>query len=98
LFPDDITANVNAASAALARKDVPSAQRYLSKVKGRTGSAEYYNAAGVLQMLRGNYDEAEILLDKASVMGLAAAKQNKEELTRKRANSYEIESINRENR
>ncbi|MEG1332548.1 MAG: DUF3868 domain-containing protein [Bacteroides sp.] len=98
LFPDDVTANVNAASAALARKDVPSAQRYLSKVKGRTGSAEYYNAAGVLQMLRGNYDEAEILLDKASVMGLAAAKQNKEELTRKRANSYEMESINRENR
>lgn len=81
MFPYDQTATLNAAVAALSRKDTASAERYLSKVK--TPSVQYYNAMGVLRMLMGNYDEARELFVKAQKEGLSAATENLAELDKK---------------
>lgn len=56
LFPADDTANLNATASALARKDVISAARYLSKVKDRT--PEYWNNAGILAFMEGHIAKA----------------------------------------
>ena len=88
LFPEDEVANLNAATAALARKDIPNAERYLAKV--HTMSAEYNNAMGALLLLKEEYKKAEILLRMAAEAGLEEAKMNIEELTKKQEN---IEAI-----
>lgn len=80
LFPDDTTANLNAASAALERKDGISAEKYLTKIEGRTSVPEYYNAMGVLFMLKGESDKAENYFHKAIDMGLKEAELNLEKV------------------
>lgn len=89
MFPFDETANLNAAAAALSRKDTATAERYLSKVK--TPSAQYDNTMGVLKMLLGEYDAARELFINAQKKGLSAATENLTELNRK------IENINIKN-
>ena len=81
LFPDDITANLNAASAALERKDKISAERYLTKIEGKTPVPEFYNAMGVLLMLKGEPDKAKNYLNKAAEMGLEEASLNIKKIT-----------------
>lgn len=84
MFPQDETANLNAASAVLSQKDAVVAVGYLEKVKG--SSPEYDNAMGVLHMLRENYTEAETYFTKAADKGLESAKQNLEELKKQNQN------------
>lgn len=91
MFPEDDTANLNAASAALSRKDTISAERYLSRVHSRVRIPEYDNATGVLAMLRGDYGKAEKYLRSAASSGLQSAKQNLDELQKKLEN---IDAIN----
>lgn len=55
MFPDDPTANINAASASISRGDLDSADRFLSRV-GKTPQAEYVR--GILDAKKGNYDSA----------------------------------------
>lgn len=86
LFPDDVTANINAASAALSRRDTAAAEQHLSKVKAKIRIPEYDNAVGVLEMLKGNYDKAEEFLRSAADAGLESAKLNLGELQKKRDN------------
>ena len=86
LYPNDPTAQVNAAVAALGRGDTVSAARYLGKVNAKMRIPEYDNAKGVLEMLRGEYDRAESYLQAASDAGVEAAARNLEELARKREN------------
>lgn len=88
MFPGDETANLNAATAALSRKDIVSAERYLIKVKHTP--VEYYNTMGVLLLLKQNYIGAQEYLEKAAGKGLESAKQNLKELSRKQQN---IEAI-----
>lgn len=90
MFPEDQTANLNAAAAALSRKDMPSAERYLAKVK--VPSPQYDNAMGVLAMLRGEYPKAEGYFVRAQAEGLPAATKNLAELDRKIENINIIES------
>lgn len=85
MFPDDSTANINAATTALIRRDLPMAQMYLNRVTGDK-RAEVANIQGVLYLLEGNYDQAEIFLNKAAAAGLSSAGNNLEELSRKREN------------
>lgn len=94
MFPDDQTANLNAAVSALSRGDVVSAERYIGKVKARVRIPEYDNAMGMLELLKGNYDKAESYLKSAAQTGLDAATKNLEELQKKRANALEIEKAN----
>lgn len=73
MYPEDETANVNAACAALMKGDTEAADTYLSKA-GNTAQA--INARGVLEMLKENYTEAEQLFNEAKNAGLAEAGDN----------------------
>ena len=53
---------------------------------------EYANAAGVLALLKGDYDAAERFLQAASDAGLEVAGKNLEELGKKKANDQEMKS------
>lgn len=77
LFPNDPTANLNAANVALSHKDLRSAQAFLAKA-GNTPEA--VNARGVLAQLQGNTDEALKLFQQAADSGLQAAKDNIQKL------------------
>ena len=81
LFPEDDVAKLNAAMAG----------QFLDQVKYRE-LPEYANAAGVLALLRGDYDVAERFLQAASDAGLEVAGKNLKELGKKKANDLEIKS------
>lgn len=98
LYPNDITANLNAAAAALSRRDITYAKRYLSKINKPLDIPEYYNTMGVLEILCGNYNEAASHLNKAVEMGLPEAKQNLAEMAKKRENKNLIELQKLKNR
>ncbi|MDR1115026.1 MAG: DUF3868 domain-containing protein [Tannerella sp.] len=83
-FPDDPVANLNGASAALAKNNLREAERYLKLADPST--PEYANNMGVFQMLKGNYREAEASLTKAEKAGIQAASYNLRELKKKLAN------------
>lgn len=67
MYPQDPTANLNAANSAIQRKDYTSAERYLEKV-GDTPEALY--ARSVLNAMQGNYSQAEKFLLDAEAAGL----------------------------
>ena len=77
MFPDDETANLNAACSRLAVKDTEGAARYLRKA-GSTPEA--IHAAGVLAMLEGRTDEARSLFQKAKELGVEEAEENLEKI------------------
>lgn len=95
MYPDSEIANMNAATAALSRNNLISAERYLKKVKSKEYLSEYYNAMGILTLLKGDYELAEEYLNKARELGLDVATDNLEELAKKKANMNEIEKANR---
>jgi len=94
MYPEDEVANMNAATAALSRNDLVSAERYLDMVRSMKHLPEYTNAMGVLMLLKGEYDDAEKYLKAAAESGLEAAGHNLEELATKKANAAEIENKN----
>ena len=77
MFPDDPTANLNAANSALQRNDVVSAEKYLAKA-GDSGEATL--ARGILAMLKGDAETASTLMHKAHDMGVEAAAANLEQI------------------
>lgn len=70
MFPDDETANLNAANTALGRGEMRKALRYLDKAGN---SAEACYARGVYEYKLGNLDEALALFVEAREKGMAAA-------------------------
>lgn len=80
-YPDDPTANLNAACAALNAKDWNKAAQYLKKA-GDIPEASL--ARGVLAMNLGHYDEAERYLQQAKKLGVANAEANLQVLDRLR--------------
>lgn len=70
MYPDDETANLNAANSALARRDMKAAARYLSKA-GTTAQAVY--ARGVFAAMSGDYDAAAALFAEAARGGVVEA-------------------------
>ena len=56
MYPDDQTANLNAANSAMAQGNLKAAEKFLKKA-GKTNQAIY--ARGVLAALAGDYDAAE---------------------------------------
>ena len=95
MYPDSEIANMNAATAALSRNDLISAERYLKKMESQEYWPEYNNAMGILTLLNGDYELAEEYLNKARELGLDVATDNLEELAKKKANMNEIEKANR---
>ena len=95
MYPDSEIANMNAATAALSRNDLISAERYLKKMESQEYWPEYNNAMGILTLLKGDYELAEEYLNKARELGLDVATDYLEELAKKKANMNEIEKANR---
>ena len=95
MYPDSEIANMNAATAALSRNDLISAERYLKKMESQEYWPEYNNAMGILTLLKGDYELVEEYLNKARELGLDVATDNLEELAKKKANMNEIEKANR---
>lgn len=77
MFPDNATANLNAANAAMRRGDNAGAERYLAKA-GDSPEAVYARAA--LAIRRGDYGAARPLLREASARGLQQAGETLEDL------------------
>lgn len=67
LYPEDETANLNAANVALERRDLTYAEKYLEKA-GNSPEAIY--ARGILKMMQGNMEEGQKLIDQAAAAGL----------------------------
>lgn len=70
MYPDDETANLNAANSAMKRGDMEGAARYLSKA-GQSAEAVY--ARGVYAGLSGDYEEARRLFARARAAGISGA-------------------------
>ena len=77
MFPNDETANLNAANAAIRRDDFGTARRYLDKAGD---SAEAVYARGALAVREGDYDTARRYLNKAKEMGLDKGGRTLDEL------------------
>ncbi len=77
MFPDDETANLNAANSALQRGDTILAAKYLAKA-GDCGEALV--ARGILAMMEGDVRGATELMLKAQGMGIEAASANLEQI------------------
>lgn len=90
MFPEDVNANLNAAASALSRKDLISAEKYLSNVRIRSRIPEYDNSMGVLSLLKGEYDKAEQYFEAARQAGVEVASANLEEVAKKRENEAAI--------
>ncbi len=77
MYPDDETANLNAANAAMRRGDNAAAERYLAKA-GDSPAAVY--ARGALAVRMKNYDAARNRLKEAEVLGVPQAVETLKEL------------------
>ena len=66
LFPSDPQACINAAGVALLRGDAPTARRYLQQM---LTDPRAYNNVGLLYLLEGNRDKAEVYLQLAVAAG-----------------------------
>lgn len=71
LFPDNAEANINAAAVALTKKDTQRARRYLEPFSTHPAA---FNNMGVLYMLEGNRDKAEVYLQMAVSNGVEEAR------------------------
>lgn len=98
LYPESVTATVNAAVAALERRDFVGAERYLRSVKSPDRIPECDNAWGLLLMLRDqDYDRAAPYFEAARAAGLEAAQQNLDEIDRLCRNLDEIKTAELKN-
>ena len=77
MFPENETANLNAAITRLNAGDADNAKQYLDKAGT---SADAQNARGVYEMLKGNEKQARYYLEQAAKVGVASAKENLQNL------------------
>lgn len=72
MFPQNAEANLNAANAAIARNNIPAAERYIAKA-GNSAEATY--ARGIIEYRKNNVDKACELFSEAAKAGLAQASE-----------------------
>lgn len=84
MFPDDETANLNAANAAIRRDDFATARKYLDKAGS---SAEAFYARGALAVREGDFVTARKYLDKAKALGMEQATITLDELDKRNITS-----------
>ena len=82
MFPDDPTANINAAAIELQQGNWKQAERYLLKSDPQVSATK--NNEGVMWMMQGQLDKAEALFQQAKALGSAEAEKNLEEIAKKR--------------
>lgn len=78
MYPDDETANMNAANSAISRGDYKKALFYLERAGN---SPEVTYALGVIEALNGNYDAARPLLDAAAEDGIEEAAYTRDNMS-----------------
>lgn len=79
MFPNDPTANLNAAAAELSQKRTDTALKYLEKADGQT--PEYLNNLGVYHFQKGDISKAIPLFQQSAQLGNETARQNWQALT-----------------
>jgi tetratricopeptide (TPR) repeat protein len=72
LFPDNAIANINAAAIALAKKDTQRARGYLERFAANPAA---FNNLGILYMMEGNSEKAEVYLQMAVTNGVEEARR-----------------------
>lgn len=82
MYPNDPTANINAAAMELQRGNLQQAARYLERADAQAAATQ--NNKGVLNILQGKLDEAEACFQKAQAGGASEAAANLEEVRKKR--------------
>lgn len=82
MYPNDPTANINAAAMELQRGNLQQVSRYLERADSQ--SAATLNNMGVLNLLQGKLNEAEAYFQKAQAGGATEAAANLEEVRKKR--------------
>jgi Tfp pilus assembly protein PilF len=82
MFPEDPTANLNAADIELQQGSLQRAAQFLGKANPELG--ETLNNKGVLKLLQGDVDAAEALFKQAKDKGIVEAETNLEEAAKKR--------------
>ncbi|WP_319504054.1 DUF3868 domain-containing protein [Bacteroides graminisolvens] len=80
LFPDSPEAAINAAAVALSKRDAVKARAYMGK---HATLPIAYNNMGILYLLEGNRDKAEVYLQMAAAAGVPQAKEALELLRKK---------------
>ena len=85
MYPQDPTANINAAAMELKRGNVQQAVRYLQGSGNASAAAQ--NNQGVFYLLTDDLDNAEICFKKAKELGSSQADANLEEVRKKRADN-----------
>lgn len=90
-YPEDPTANLNAANTAISKNDFESAEKYLSRA-GNTPENDY--ARGVLAAKQKDYDKALGYFEKALKGGVSKAADAIESITRLKNFSGNVEYIN----
>jgi len=78
LFPDSPEANINAAAVALSKKELSKARGYLERFATLPMA---YNNMGILCLLEGNRDKAEVYLTMAAAAGVEQAVKALEKLS-----------------
>lgn len=78
MFPEDPTANLNASSIALSKRDVPAAKKYLGKADKNL--PETINNLGVLAVFEGKIEDAKVMFSKAAAAGVVQAATNLKKL------------------
>lgn len=73
MYPEDETANINAACTRLSNGDTAGAEKYLDKA-GDSARAKY--TRGIKAMIEGDKDKARLLLEEASEEGVKEADEN----------------------
>lgn len=82
MFPEDPTANTNAAAIELEQRNLQRAERFLAKADPECGVT--LNNYGVLKMLQGDLDAAEGYFKRALEKGITEAEGNLQEVDKKR--------------
>lgn len=82
MFPQDPTANINAAAMELEQGNLNGAVRFLQKSSQNDGAT--LNNYGVLKLLQGDLDAAESYFKKAQEAGIEEAAANLQEVAKKR--------------
>lgn len=82
MYPEDPTANINAAAMELKRGNVDEALRYLERSDKSSAAAQ--NNQGVYHLLKGELDQAAACFNQAKASGAEQAVANLEEVRKKR--------------
>ena len=91
MFPEDPTANLNAAATEIGKGNTKDARKYLEKADQSLGETQ--NNWGIVELLDGNLEEADKYFAKAKELGIKEAETNSQETAKKREDNKLFEDF-----